>query len=59
MLIQGFCAREHQESGELHTVIAHDSQIERVFRLAGIDRALPLYQDRAAALAATNGGRLG
>ena len=59
MLIQGFRAREREEGGELHTVIARDSQIERVFRLAGIDRALPLYQDRAAALAATNGGRLG
>jgi len=36
MLIQGFRAREREETGELHTVIARDSQIERVFRLAGI-----------------------
>jgi anti-sigma B factor antagonist len=34
----------------LHAVIAEGSQVERVFQLAGIDRALPLFVDRAAAL---------
>lgn len=36
----------------MHTVIAPGSQVERVLRLAGIDRALPLFVDRDAALEA-------
>jgi hypothetical protein len=36
----------------MHTVIAPGSQVERVLRLAGIDRALPLFIDREAALEA-------
>jgi len=38
----------------LCTVVARDSQVERVFRLAGIDRALALHFDRHAAVAALN-----
>jgi hypothetical protein len=33
-------------------VIARNSQVERVFRLTCIDRALPLYLNRETALAA-------
>ncbi len=39
----------------LHTVIAEGSQVDRVFRLAGIDRALPLFTARPRALEALNG----
>jgi hypothetical protein len=39
----------------LNTVIADGSQVDRVFRLAGIDRALPLFTGRALALEALNG----
>jgi anti-sigma B factor antagonist len=59
LLIKAFRAGEDESAGELHTVIARDSQIERVFRLAGIDRCLPLYLDREAAVAATNGKQPG
>lgn len=52
LLIQGFRA---EDAGRLHTVIATGSQVERVFRLAGIDRALPLFIERAQALQALNG----
>jgi anti-sigma B factor antagonist len=52
LLIKAFRAGEDRKGGKLHTVIARDSQIERVFRLTGIDRALPLYLDREAAVAA-------
>jgi anti-sigma B factor antagonist len=55
LLIKAFRAGEDESGGRLLTVIAPDSQIERVFRLVGIDRALPLYLDRKAAVAATNG----
>jgi anti-sigma B factor antagonist len=48
LLIQAFRATE--ETGTLNTVISEGSQVERVFRLAGIDRALPLFTDRALAL---------
>jgi anti-sigma B factor antagonist len=48
LLISAFRANE----GKLHTVIAEGSQVERVFRLAGIDQALPLYLSRADALRA-------
>src|SRR5215204_2328130 len=49
LLIRAFRA---EEGGELHTVIAEHSQVERVFQLAGIDRALPLFGDRAQAVGA-------
>jgi len=52
LLIRAFRA---EDGGELHTVIAAGSQVERVFELAGIDRALPLFADRARAVAALNG----
>ena len=44
--------RETAESGNLHTVISRDSQIERVFEVTGIDRALAVFLDREQALAA-------
>jgi anti-sigma B factor antagonist len=53
LLIQAFRATD--DGGVLNTVIAAGSQVERVFRLAGIDRALPLFTDRAPALEALNG----
>jgi anti-sigma B factor antagonist len=55
VLIRAFRAAENENGGKLRTVIARNSQIERVFRLTGIDRALPLYLDPEAATAATNG----
>lgn len=36
----------------IRTVIAEGSQVERVLRLAGIDQVLPLFDDRAPAIAA-------
>jgi anti-sigma B factor antagonist len=51
LLIKAF----RTDGGELHTVIAEGSQVQRVFRLAGIDRALPLYADRAEAVDTLNG----
>jgi anti-anti-sigma factor len=41
LLIQAFC--ESEGSGWLHIVIAPSSQVERVFTIAGVDRALPLF----------------
>jgi anti-sigma B factor antagonist len=52
LLIKAFRAGD----GMLHTVIADGSQVERVFRLAGIDRALPLHASRAEAVDALSGG---
>jgi anti-sigma B factor antagonist len=52
LLIKAFRAGQDDNGGKLHTVIARDSQIDRVFQIAGIGRALPLYPDREAALAA-------
>ena len=54
LLIHAFRATD--DGGSLHTVIAHGTQVERVFRLAGIDRSLPVFFERDAALAALNGG---
>jgi anti-sigma B factor antagonist len=54
LLIQAFRATE--DTGVLNTVISQGSQVDRVFRLAGIDRALPLFTDRAPAVEALNGG---
>jgi anti-sigma B factor antagonist len=53
LLIRAF--RANEEKPHLHTVIAQGSQVDRVFRLAGIDRALPLYLNRDEAVAALNG----
>ena len=53
LLIQAF--RSGGEERMLHTVITEGTQVERVFRLAGIDRALPLLMDRRGAVEALNG----
>ena len=47
--------RTTKDGVRLHTVISRGSQLDRVFELAGIGQALPLYLDREAALAAING----
>jgi anti-sigma B factor antagonist len=52
LLIQAHRLGEHEDGGSLHTVIAPDSQVERVFQLAGIDLALSIHLDRDAAMAA-------
>jgi anti-sigma B factor antagonist len=53
MLIGAFRATDG--TGVLNTVIAEGSQVDRVFRLAGIDRALPLFTQRALAVDGLNG----
>jgi anti-sigma B factor antagonist len=53
LLIRAF--RTTGDGGTVNTVIAEGSQVERVFRLAGIDRALPLFTERAPAMDALNG----
>jgi len=55
LLIQAF--RADGDHGGVYTVISRGSQVERVFRLAGIDRALPLFLSRQDAVdAVQNGG---
>ncbi|MFL5907343.1 MAG: STAS domain-containing protein [Solirubrobacterales bacterium] len=54
LLIQAF--RADGDRGGMCTVISPRSQVERVFALAGIDRALPVFQSREAALTALNNG---
>ncbi len=45
--------RTSEEDGcRMHTVIASGSQVERVFKLARIDTALPLYLEREEAMTA-------
>jgi anti-sigma B factor antagonist len=44
--------RATEGAGRLHTVVSRASQVERVFTIAGIDRALPVFTDRAEAAAA-------
>jgi anti-anti-sigma factor len=53
LLIQAF--RTAGDGRMLNSVIAGGSQVDRVFRLAGIDRALPLFTDRAEAVSALSG----
>jgi anti-anti-sigma factor len=53
LLIRAF--RADDNGAVLNTVIAEGSQVDRVFRVAGIDRALPLFMERAGALEALNG----
>jgi anti-sigma B factor antagonist len=51
----GLLIKAHQakENGVLlHTVVSPESQVERVFAIAGIGRALPLFFDRDEAVAA-------
>ncbi len=52
LLIQAFHAGD--DAGALNTVIAEGSQVQRVFRLAGIDRVLSLFTERAPALESLN-----
>jgi anti-sigma B factor antagonist len=52
MLIQADRLGAQENGGSLYTVVAPDSQVGRVFRLAGIDRALTVHLDREAAMAA-------
>jgi len=47
MLIHAF---HSVNGGAMHTVIASGSQVERVLRIAGIDRALPVFESREDAL---------
>jgi anti-sigma B factor antagonist len=48
-LVRAFHGSENGR--RLLTVIAPNTQVERVLQVTGIDRALPLFGDRAAALA--------
>jgi anti-anti-sigma factor len=53
----GVLIKAFQESNgtSMHVVIGPDSQVERVFRIAGVDEALPVFFDREAAFAALRG----
>jgi anti-anti-sigma factor len=53
LLIRAFRA---DGGSRMHTVIVRDSQVDRVFRLVGLDRAMPLHFGREEALAALEGG---
>jgi anti-sigma B factor antagonist len=44
--------RATDDGAKLHTVVSRHSQVERVLRLAGIDRALPIFLDRDEAIEA-------
>jgi anti-anti-sigma factor len=44
-----------EDGSALHTVVTDGSQVERVFTVAGIGRALPVFLDRDEAVAALNG----
>jgi anti-sigma B factor antagonist len=57
LLIKAF--RAVDDGGKLLTVIAPGSQVERVFQVAGIDRALPLFVERNQALDALDGAARG
>jgi anti-sigma B factor antagonist len=54
VLIKAFRATDGDR--RMVTVIAPGSQVERVLRIAGIHRALPLFPDREAALGALLNG---
>ena len=56
----GLLIKAHRaaDGGKLQTVVTRGSQVERVFNLAWIDRALPVSEDRAAAIAALDGNSL-
>ena len=47
-------ASQSAEGGRMHTVVAPGSQVERVFQLAGIDRALLVFSGRDQAVARLN-----
>jgi anti-sigma B factor antagonist len=48
-LIRAF--KDSENGRRLLTVIAADTQVERVLQVSGVDKTLPLFGDRAAALA--------
>jgi anti-anti-sigma factor len=58
LLIKAF--RSTEDGRGMHTVISEGSQVDRVLRLAGVDRALPVFLNRTDAVAAfapsRNGG---
>jgi anti-anti-sigma factor len=47
LLIRAF---RSEQAGPMHTVVAPGSQVERVFQLAGIDSALPVFSGRDEAI---------
>jgi anti-sigma B factor antagonist len=49
--------RAANDGKRVHAVAASGSQVERVLRLVGLDRVLPMFADRANAVEALNGGR--
>ena len=53
----GLLIKAHRAAngGKLQTIVSRGSQVERIFNLAGIDRALPMSIDREAAIAALEG----
>jgi anti-sigma B factor antagonist len=53
LLIRAF--RSLPDAGKFHTVVAEGSQVDRVFELAGIGRALPLFMDLGHAIEALDG----
>ncbi len=44
-------ASHHANGTPMRVLIGRDTQVERVFRIAGIDEVLPVFTDRARALA--------
>jgi anti-sigma B factor antagonist len=50
ILIKGY--QMCSNGSRMHVVIGHGSQIDRVFRIAGLDRSLPLFYDRDEAFGA-------
>jgi anti-sigma B factor antagonist len=49
--------RTANDGKRLHAVAAPGSQVERVLRLVGLDRVLPMFADRTNAFEALNGGQ--
>ena len=47
--------RETEAGGRLHTVVSRGSQVDRVFKIICIDRALPVFFERDQAIAALDG----
>jgi anti-anti-sigma factor len=54
LLIKAFRSLDERPGG-MYTVVAPGSQVERVFQLAGIDRALRVFTTRDHALSALDG----
>lgn len=49
-------AKRSSNGVPINFVIGAGSQVERLFRIAGVDEALPLFTDREAAMAALASG---